>query len=56
MDWEMTVPHTYWSTPAEGFGQDRVLQNIRSSNMETGHDWLGGQGFPGKASESCFLG
>lgn len=24
--------------------------------METGHDWLEGQGFPGKASRFCFLG
>lgn len=23
-----------------------VLQSVRRGNIETGHDWLGGQGFP----------
>lgn len=33
------------------FGQEQVLQCLKS-NEETGHEWLGGQGFPHKASRS----
>lgn len=34
----------------------REFYSVRSSKAGTGHDWLGGQGFPGKASRFCFLG
>lgn len=30
--------------------------SLRGSKAKTGHDWLGGQGFPYKASRSYFLG
>lgn len=32
------------------FGEEQVLYSSRSSNMEIGHDWLGGWGLPYKAS------
>lgn len=34
----------------------RVLWSRRSSNVETGNNWLVGQGFPGEASRFYFLG
>lgn len=37
-------------------GKERISQSIRRGNVETGHDWLGGGGFPYKASKPCFPG
>ena len=50
MDWGSTVPYKQWDTLAKGFWA-RVG---RRSRQETEHDWLGGQGFPYKASKSIF--
>ena len=54
MDGGSPVPHGQWSTLLEGFQQEWVLSSIRRGNVETGHDWLGGQGFPDKANRSIF--
>ena len=37
-------------------GQERVLQSIRRGNMETGHDWLGGQDFFTRLAGPIFQG
>lgn len=30
------------------FGQEGCSQSLRRGNMETGHNWIGDQGFPGR--------
>ena len=55
MDQGSTAPHKQWSTLPKGFGQEQILDSSRGSNAETGHGWLGTQGFPSKVTTSCFL-
>lgn len=45
-----------WGSAPEGCGQELGLYSIRSGNVETRRDSLGGQGFPYKESRSCVLG
>ena len=56
MDWGSAVPQKQWRILPKGFWARVSLQSIRRGNVETGHEWLGGQGFPYKAGRSYFLG
>lgn len=51
-----TALHMQWNTLPRDFGQERVLWGLRWGNLEIGHDWLEGQGFPYKTSTSSCLG
>ena len=42
------------TSTSKKFGQEQVLQNVRRGYVEISRDWLGGWGFPYKASGSFF--
>ena len=54
--WGSKVPYRTGALFQKDFGKSEYIESIRKGNAETGHDWLGGQGFSYKANRSYFLG